>query len=409
MLKTIWYISKYVVPPYAAPSGSRGFYLLSAMADLGCNCHLICSDSNHLAMPPILKAPVLCEDMDGVVVHWLKTRKYRASNSLGRMISWLDFEWRLWRMRKADLPIPDVIIVSSLSLLTVLSGLYLRRRYRCKLVFEVRDIWPLSLQELMNLSRWNPAVLFLGFIERLGYRYADLVVGTMPNLRAHVAEVLGYSRFVGCIPQGFSPLAEAAPKIDPHHQVVPNDKFIVAYTGSIGLANALETLFNAAEILQSRSDIHFLIMGDGGLKQSYMAKYGHLPNVTFADSVPKSMVPAVLRQCDVAYLSTRQSRSWDYGQSLNKVIDYMMSEKIVLASYSGFPSMINEAGCGEFIPAEDVGALVKAIQHYAAMPSAERKRIGQAGKAWLINSRAFSVLAQEYLQMISELDVRRER
>jgi len=50
-------------------------------------------------------------------------------------------------MPKGQLPKPDVIVASSLSPLTVVNGFLLRKRYRCRLVFEIRDIWPLTITE----------------------------------------------------------------------------------------------------------------------------------------------------------------------------------------------------------------------------------------------------------------------
>ena len=176
MTASIWYISKYVTPQYAAKLGARGFHILREFARLGHRAVLITSDSNHLATPPRLRGPRFHENVNGVDVHWLRTRKYRSADSIGRIISWLDFEWRLFRMPHTELPRPEVIIVSSLSLLTILNGLWLRRRYRCKLVFEVRDIWPLTLVGTGGYSPRNPIIMLLAWIEKLGYSRADLIV-----------------------------------------------------------------------------------------------------------------------------------------------------------------------------------------------------------------------------------------
>ncbi len=132
----------------------------------------------------------------------VRTLKYSASRSIRRILSWVHFEWRLLRLPANLLPRPDAIIVSSLSLLTVLSGLRLRRRYRSRLIFEVRDIWPLTLTEAGGFSPRSPLVLGLGAIEKLGYRRADAIVGTMPNLRQHVEEVTGSSKPTYCVPMG---------------------------------------------------------------------------------------------------------------------------------------------------------------------------------------------------------------
>lgn len=398
---TIWYISKYVTPPYAAKVSARGFLLLREFVREGHCAVLITSDSNHLATPPKLTGPRLNEEVDGVDVHWLRTWKYSGARSIGRMISWLDFEWRLWRMPKSDLPRPDVLIVSSLSLLTVLNGIWLRRKYGCKLVFEVRDIWPLILTESGKISAWNPLVILLGWIERLGYRRADLIVGTMPNLVEHVREVCGLDRPVICIPQGLDPAlmkpADSLPS-DYLNRYIPKRGFTVCHAGSIGADNALETLIESARDMTDRSDIRFLIVGEGYLKESLQHSAADLPNVTFAPGVPKTAVQAVLAHADIVYFAAHKSPMLRFGQSLNKVIDYMVSGKPIVASYSGFPSMINEADCGSFVPAEDVSALRSEIERYADMHAEERARIGERGRDWIMKNRRFETLAAEYLR-----------
>ena len=76
-----------------------------------------------------------------------------------RILSWLDFEWQLLGLPKEKLQTPDVVIVSSLSLLTILNGLLWKVRYKCRLIFEVRDIWPLTVTEEGGFTSWNPFVL----------------------------------------------------------------------------------------------------------------------------------------------------------------------------------------------------------------------------------------------------------
>lgn len=403
MPTTIWYISKYVTPPGAARVGARGFLLLREFVRAGHRALLITSDSNHLADPPRLTTARKTQTVDGVGVHWLRTRKYSGARSAGRIASWLDFEWQLLRMPKTDLPRPDIVIVSSLSLLTIFNGLLLRRRFGCKLVFEVRDIWPLVLTTAGNLSPRHPAVKFLGWVERLGYRRADLIVGTMPNLGAHVREVSGSMKPVACIPQGLGEelLDPPAPLPDGYAGAyIPRGKFIVCHAGSIGADNALETLFSCARAMRERRDIHFLLVGDGYLKETFRKECADLDNVTFAPPVPKAAVQSVLHHVDLVYFAVHQSPLMRFGQSLNKVIDYMLSGKPVLASFTGYPSMINEAECGTYVPAEDVPALCAEIERYAAMAPEQRATLGARGRAWLLRNRPYQKLAQDYLSVL---------
>jgi glycosyltransferase involved in cell wall biosynthesis len=179
---------------------------------------------------------------------------------------------------------------------------------------------------------------------------------------------------------------------------IHQNKFIVGYAGSIGTTNALDILINCAIEMKDNNGVHFLLLGDGDLLGDYKAKVSGLPNITFAPKVNKSQVQAVLSHCHVLYFSVMDSKVWKYGLSLNKLIDYMMAAKPVIASYSGYPSMINEAQCGVFIPAKDVSALKQAIREYYQMPTDQLDAIGQRGKAWLLKNRPYDKIALAYCE-----------
>jgi glycosyltransferase involved in cell wall biosynthesis len=407
MTKTIWYISKYIAPPYAARVSTRGFNLLKQFVNAGHRSVLITSDSTHVAEPPRFVGRIHYEIVDGVDVHWLRTWKYRSARSFNRILSWIDFEVKLLRMPKDSLPKPDFIIVSSLSLLTVLNGILLRRRMGCKIVFEVRDIWPMVLTEIGGFKSWNPLVALLSYVERIAYKEYDLIVGTMPNLIEHVEETTGASRPVVCIPHGLDPNLLVEPDPIPENyadQFFPSGKFIICHAGSIGADNALETLLTAAHNLQNHDDIQFVIVGEGYMKEHFQKQVSGLSNVSFAPRVPKAMVQSVLQRADLLYFAVHASRLMRFGQSLNKVIDYMFSGKPIVASFTGYESMINEAGCGTFVPAEDVDALCAEILRYAAMPESERIIIGARGRDWLLANRMYEKLAREYILYMERLD-----
>jgi glycosyltransferase involved in cell wall biosynthesis len=364
---------------------------------------IITSNSNPLADVPNMKSAYEVQELDDVQIHWVRTLKYEVAKSAKRIISWLHFEWRLLCLPKAALPRPDVIVVSSLSLLTILNGLMWRRRYRCRLVFEIRDIWPLTIIAEGGYSRNNLFVRGLEWIEKLGYRSADAIVGTMPNLAEHVANQVGPGRPVHCIPMGIDPssLTDIQPLPEGYVQAhIPQGKFVVAHVGSIGITNALDTFLNCAQSMSGESGIHFLVVGDGDLKAEYVSRYGNLPNVSFGPKVTKQMVQSVLARCDLLYFSVHVSEVWRYGQSLNKVIDYMSAGKPVVASYTGYPSMINEAGCGTYVPAGDQVQLRLEILRFASMPAFEREAMGNCGREWILAQRRYATLAARYLQIL---------
>ena len=139
---------------------------------------------------------------------------------------------------------------------------------------------------------------------------------------------------------------------------------------------------------------------DGDLRNFYVKQYGHLSNVIFAPKVSKDKVQAALSRCDLLYFSVHSSKVWQFGQSLNKIIDYMVAGKPIVASYTGYPSMINEANCGTYVPAGDVLALKREIERYASMSQSDLAEIGSRGKSWILENRSYQRIAKNYLEIL---------
>lgn len=402
--KTFWYISKYFSPQAPSSPGGRGWFLMKEAAKSGHTPIVITSDSNNITEMPQLTQKITTEKIEGVNMIWLKTLKYDVAKSYLRIFSWFHFEWNLLRLDVRQLPKPDAIVISSLSLLTVLNGIRLKRKFGCRLIFEVRDIWPLTITEEGGVSKKNPFVWFLSWVERLGYQHSNAIIGTMPNLEQHVREVSRSQAPVFCVPMGIAPeLAETSQPVEKDYaeRYLSGSGLKVVHAGTIGITNALEVFFSAADLLKDNSSIQFILVGDGALKQRYIEQYGHFPNVVFAPKVTKYQVKSVLEKCDIVYFSVFDSKVWKYGQSLNKLVDYMLSGNPVVASYSGYPSMVNEAGCGFFVPAGDAQALADALLNLEKMTLEERNAMGQKGREWLLNNRSYKKLAREFVEVLS--------
>ena len=155
----VWYLCKYVSAPENDRVGGRGYSIMAELTERGHDVVIITSNSNHLASPPAFEGTSHRRRTGGVTMIWLRTLQYRDGGTFRRVLSWFDFEWRLFRFDAQGLPLPDAVIASSLSVLTVLNGIRLKRKYHARLIFEIRDIWPLTLTEQGGVSRWHPLAL----------------------------------------------------------------------------------------------------------------------------------------------------------------------------------------------------------------------------------------------------------
>jgi glycosyltransferase involved in cell wall biosynthesis len=401
----IWLIWKYCRLPGDDVYPARGFSILREMTRRGYDCTIITARHDWTIKQIGKFPPREIKMVDGVRIVSLNILRYERTKSLRRIIGWLHFEARIFAMRTSDLPRPDIVIASSLSLLSVISGLFYKWRYKSKLVFEVRDIWPLILTENGGFSNKNPFVLVLGMIEWLGYKKSDWIVGTMPNLGDHVEKVLGYRRDVACIPMGLPEemVADRAVQFPSHlDDMFPKADFVLTHAGSIGIDNALDTLLKAARRLKGDSRIAFFIIGKGDLMQRYKLECSDLPQVVFADPVANKFVQPILRRSSALYFAAHPTIVLEYGQSLNKLIDYMYSGRPIIGSFSGFPSMVNQAECGEFVPAGDSLALVNSLLRWVELPKKQLDAIGERGRQWVLKNRTYDRIADDYISMISK-------
>ena len=376
--KSIWFISKYASPPHSR-GGQRGISLAQAFVRQGHHATVIASSSNHFATfesSDWTRAGVgfRTAEFSGVKMLIHVSLPYQRTSSLPRILSWVHFEWGLLRLPTGRLQPPTHIIISSLSLLSVINAYRLSRKFNAKLIFEVRDIWPLTAELELDLSQKNYAMRVLGWIERFGYTRADVVVGTMPNLVEHVVGEVGEVTRVETVPLGIDDdLAELTQRYEPPAK--SDGTMVVGYAGSIGRTNSVEILLFAAKQLGPEQGIRFEIWGSGERLKDLRKDFSDQPHIRFRGHIERRGLFSELSRAHLLCLATDDSALWKYGQSLNKLVEYMLVGRPIIAAYSGFPSMINEAKCGTFVPLGDPSSLIKAILHYRDMSVPERKKI----------------------------------
>ena len=255
-----------------------------------------------------------------------------------------------------------------------------------------------------GFSKWHPLVLLIAAIEKFGYKKTDLIVGTMPKLNLHVEKLIGYKKPFHCSPIGFNPkyydnFSAAGDLKERLKRAIPKNRVVIGYAGSMGISNSLEMLIDTIESLKNNQNIYFLIVGSGDLKERFENQLSSCKNVLFWPRIEQNEVHLFLKFCDILYLSTQDSKVWDYGQSMNKVVEYMLASKPIVAKYSGYPSMINEANCGKFVNTLNQN-LKDELLSITRMSIKERELIGYNGRKWIYTNRKYSTLAKKYIEAI---------
>lgn len=316
-----------------------------------------------------------------------------------RLFTWVGFEIKLFIysiLRKKEQR-PNVLIVSSLSILTFITGIILKKIYRCKLIIEVRDIWPETIIQIGKISSNSIIARVLRIIEKRGYRNSDGIVATMPRFDLYLEEKYNMKKPFKCIPQGFddSWLGNDSTIND----VFDISSFNVCYAGTIGNANYVNQILDAATLLVNEN-IKFYIIGNGPLKASLMNTY-NLSNVVFKDAIPKQQVINLISHADLLLHPCGKHHMYKYGVSPYKWIDYMLSGVPILVSYDGFQSIINEADCGFFIEAENIQLMADTIRKLSKMDKSDLLEMGLRGKLFAVKYLNYNSLGNEFLDFIN--------
>jgi glycosyltransferase involved in cell wall biosynthesis len=396
--KTVWLICKYASPEKYY-FGTRHFYFAEEWVKNGHDVTIFTSNASHLTNKlPQFPSSRMVEDISGVRTVWLKVLKSTKSSSLARVLSWIQFEWKVITCPKLGFKKPDVILASSLSILSIISAFLLSRRYKSRFILEIRDIWPLSAMQLGGYSPRNPFIWFLARLERFGYRKADVIVGTMPNLIEHVKAVEPRFKACICIPQGVKYEHLLSTEHLPFQyikQTFTVGTFKVAYAGTLNSNNPIEVLLQAIAQIPDEEKVEAYILGLGSMLEYYKRKYSFCSRIKFVSPIPKKQVKSFLRQTDLCFDSI-ESEIARFGISRNKWIDYMNASRPIVCSYSGFQSMINEANCGSFVPYGRVDLLAAEILRYKNMTVAQRTEMGENAYSFLKDNRLFEKLALCY-------------
>lgn len=406
----VWLVNHYAVPP-SSTGITRHHDLAKHLSQRGVDVSIIASGFDHYSRTDRGNGQAYVTEMvDGIRYCWLATPAY-GDGVKDRSRNMVAFATRLVRYyHRLDLPRPDVIVGSSPHLLTPLAAGRVAKKLDAGFVFEVRDIWPESLVELGGPPRWHPAIVMLDRIERYLYRNADRVVSVLPAAAEHIRRRVGRPVDVTWIPNG-----SQVPD-DPPADAVDDGVFDIVYAGTIGHANALDVVIDAAELLENgkldvggvggqQREIRWHIVGLGPERQHLERRAAELDlrTVVFEGPVPRTEIPRVLADADVCLLHLMDSPVFRWGVSPNKLFDYMRAARPVIFAVATPHDPVQIAGAGISIAPSDPHALARAAQSLSVTDPSVLHKMGADGFEYLRRNHDLAVLADRYLTVFEEL------
>ncbi len=148
-----------------------------------------------------------------------------------------------------------------------------------------------------------------------------------------------------------------------------------------------------------------MLVGDGDEKSRLqtMVQERGLTNVRFLPPMPRMKTPTLLRAADVFLLTNRCGKFYTMNLP-NKLFDFLASGRpIVVAGRGESGDLVQRAGAGRVVPAEDGAAMAEAVIELAALSSAERLAMGESGRQYVVEHYNRDKLSQMFLNTLERV------
>lgn len=404
----ILYLSQYFLPE-AGATQTRAYEMAKGLIRAGHDVTMLTEIPNHpqgIVHPSYRGKAWVRRELEGIdVIHvWVKASPVKTLTT--RMAFYLSY---MINATFAGLLLArggfDAIYATSPPLFVGGAALVLSALRHTPMVFEVRDLWPesaVALGELRNprFIRWATS------LEEWCYRRARRIVVVTQGIYDRLVERGIPQEKLALIPNGantelfrYQPEAGRAVR----RELGLEDRFLVTYAGIHGIAQGLEVVLNAADLLHDRPRVHFLMIGDGPRKRALleMKETLGLLNVTMLDAQPREAIPAYLSAADVALVPLRRLDLFK-GALPSKIFDAWACQCPVILSMQGEAQKVMErAKAGIYVEPESPEALAQAIVELARQPQ-QLRRYGRNGRRFVEEHYSRQAQAQQLTLLLED-------
>jgi len=301
----------------------------------------------------------------------------------------------------------DIIIVTSPPLTIGLTAYVISKIKKVPFVFEIRDLWPESAIDTGVLANKWIIKLSLAF-EAFIYKKAKRINVLTPAFNNTLLVKKGVpSEKLMMIPNAadFALSDNLLQNFDSNAFRKANlleNHFVITYVGAHGVANHLDQVLDAAEVLAD-TNVLFLLVGEGMEKARLVsdAKRRGLINVRFIDPVPKQEVFKYILASDMGASILKRVDTFKTVYS-NKTFDYFSCKKPVLMAIDGVSrELVEDANAGVYVEPENISAYNATIREYLKDPQRLIQE-GENGYQFAKSNFDRQLLAEKYINELIE-------
>ena len=349
----------------------------------------------------------LCvQERDGEVDVYRMYVPDRANETfMRRALSYLSFAISsAWGYRKLERP--SVLLCSSPPLFIGLGMLLIHRFSRVPLVFEVRDLWPESAIST-GVLRSRRMIRAMYRLERRCYSAARKINVLTEAFRDNiVARGLAEPSKICYVPNGVD-TEQQRPELWSERlreELGWSGRYVTLYSGAHGVANRVEQLLQAAELLRDRPEILIATVGSGMELEPLRsaARERGLTNVVLHGSRSREQMPAITASADACAAVLQRNDTFKTVYP-NKVFDYMACGRpIVLAIDGAARDLVERSDSGLFAEPENPRSLADAIIRLHD-DRAAADSMGRRGREFVVQNFDRHRLALRYLDELRSI------
>lgn len=380
----IWIIDHYSVPVKYYPL-ARNTNFAKNLMKMGHEVLIFAASTVHNSTINLIEDNSEYKEIvdDGVKYVLVHCHQY-SGNGLKRVLNMLEFARKL-ELVCEQFSKPEVILSTSMTLQACKKGIQLGKKYVCKTIAQITDLWPESLVAYKIVSNRNPITKILRKIEKWIYVNADQIVFSMGGAYDYIIEQQWQSLIPrnkvhyinnGVDLQQFDYNKEEYQVND--KDLADSEAFKVVYVGSIRNANNLSLILDAAKLVKNKK-VRFLFWGEGDQLEilKKRATTEGINNVRFKGRVDKKYIPYITSHADLNIVHGQISEIMRFGMSMNKFFDCLAAGKAVLVDFNSPYNPVVEVGAAIQTGAYSSEAIASTIDEVVALP---KEQINQFGK-----------------------------
>lgn len=308
----------------------------------------------------------------GINIRRVASTRFARKNLAGRLSNEVSFCISVFS-RAVFHPRPDVILTLSSPPFLPLFVTLLSKLRRIPFVYVMYDVFPDIAVQTGLLAPGSPIVKFWGGFSKLALRNATRIVVIGRCMQEVIETKIGSANVPIDVIHNWSDSRQLYPisrSKNPFFERFPElrDKFIVQYSGNLGRFQDFETILGVAEQLLPRTEIHFLIIGDGFRRQWLTDEIDkrNLLNVSLLPFQPQAELIYSLNAADVSLVTLeRGAEGLGVPSKFYPILAVGKPVVAVMHTSAEVARTVREAQVGEVVRQGDVSGLAAVVRQLA--------------------------------------------